>query len=115
MSHVFILNSFQPQFMRLCVFLNGSQEPHGKDYFMTYDRESYRKHLAPLKLPKDQENIILDELWTLTDNLARQARTAPLYPLQFALVSETFDAIERAIALESKENTKTREEEESCP
>lgn len=82
---------------------------------MTYDRESYRKHLAPLKLPKDQENIILDELWTLTDNLARQARTAPLYPLQFALVSETFDAIERAIALESKENTKARKEEESCP
>ncbi|TLP43440.1 hypothetical protein FDK21_17980 [Cohaesibacter sp. CAU 1516] len=82
---------------------------------MTYDRERYRKHLAPLKLTKKAEDTILDELWILTENLARQSRTAPLYPLQFALVAEAFDAVERAIALESKENTTTREEEEACP
>lgn len=114
-THVFIFNAFQHQDMRLYVNPHGWQEPYGKEIFMTYDRERYRKHLAPLKLPEEQENILLDELWTLTDNLARQARTAPLYPLQFALVAETYDAIERAIELESKENATEREKEEPCP
>ena len=118
MTHVFILNAFQQQDMRLRVQSHGWQEPYGKDNFMTYDRERYRKHLAPLKLPIERENSILDELWPLAEHLARvsrEAATNPLYPLQFALVAEAFDAVERAIALESKENTKAREEEEACP
>ena len=118
LTHVFIFNAFQQQDMRLLVYPNGWQEPYGKDDFMTFDLEQYRKHLAPLKLPKEQENAILDELWPLAEHLARASREAasnPLYPLQFALVAETFDAVERAIALESKENTKAREEEETCP
>lgn len=107
MTHVFIFNGFQLQDMSLSGVAWESN-------FMTYDRERYRKHLAPLNLPKDNEDQLLDQLWAFANDLARQSCTLPTYPLQFALAAETFEAIEQAIALASSNTETQTEKEEPC-
>lgn len=76
---------------------------------MTFDLERYRAHIAPLNLTREQEDELLHDLWTMTEALLDQSIASPTYPLQFAIACEAFDALEEAIALESKETT-TKEE-----
>jgi hypothetical protein len=80
---------------------------------MTFNRDQYRKHIAPLKLSPEQEDQLLDELWALSEALVDQSLASPFYPLQLALTYEAFDAVERAIVLESQ-HTPTNKEK-SCP
>lgn len=109
MVHVFTSNPFQPLSMRPV----GKIGPHGKDYFMTFNRDQYRDHIAPLKLPREQEDKLLDDLWALSEALVDQSLTSPFYPLQLALTSQAFDAVERAIVLESKLTPEKKEK--PCP
>lgn len=81
---------------------------------MTFDLERYRAHIAPLNLPKDQEDQLLRDLWAMSEALLDLTITAPTYPLQFALTKQAFDAIEEALALVSEE-TPRKTEEASCP
>lgn len=78
---------------------------------MTFDPERYRAHIAPLKLTREQENELLDDLWKITEALVDQSFTSPTYPLQFALAYEAFDAVERALAVESEETATETEGE----
>lgn len=108
MVHVFIFNSFQLQNMRPI----GTIGPHGKDLFMTFDREQYRAHISPLKLTKQQEDDLLTELWNIAETLVDQSFSSPAYPLQLVIACEAFDAVEQAIA--GKLQTEPTKEEELC-
>lgn len=80
---------------------------------MTFDRDKYRDHITPLNLPQKQEDQLLDDLWALSEALVDQSLSSPFYPLQLALTCEAFDAVEKAIVLESQ-HTPTKKEE-PCP
>lgn len=82
----------------------------GEGLSMTFDRDKYRKHIAPLNLLPEQEDQLLDDLWALSEALVDQSLTSPFYPLQLAITCEAFDAVERAIVLESQNTPKKKEE-----
>lgn len=87
--------------------------PRGEGLLMTFDRDKYRNHVALLNLPQEQEDQLLDDLWALSEALVDQSLSSPFYPLQLALTCEAFDAVEKAIVLESQ-HTPTKKEE-TCP
>ncbi|MEP4190492.1 MAG: hypothetical protein ABJN51_05400, partial [Sneathiella sp.] len=74
-----------------------------KDRFMTYDREEFRAHIAPLNLPKEQEDKMLDDLWSIAESLVDQSPLSPFYPLQLEMAYQVFDALDQTIELESKQ------------
>lgn len=82
----------------------------GEGLLMTFDRDKYRDHIKPLNLPQEQEDQLLDDLWALSEALVDQSLSSPFYPLQLALTCEAFDAVEKAIVLESQ-HTPTKKEE----
>ncbi|CAE7394299.1 unnamed protein product, partial [Symbiodinium microadriaticum] len=86
-----------------------TQRLRGKGFFMTFDLERYRAHIAPLNLDKEQEDELLRDLWGMTEALVDQCFTSPTYPLQLAITKQAFDAIEEALALVSKETEKEEE------
>lgn len=113
-GRIFLFHFTQHFDVRRSVSLPGSGEPRGKGLFMTFDLERYRVHIAPLNLPKEQEDELLRDLWAMSEALVDQSFTSPTYPLQLAITMTAFDAIEEALALVSKETT-IQEEEATCP
>lgn len=105
MMHVFYSIQFQPQHMRP----GGSAGPHGKGLFMTFDRERYRGHLAPLKLSQDQEDDLLDDLWSISETLVDQSLCSPTYPLHLAIADSAFRALDEAIAVHSQSEAEDEE------
>ena len=113
---VFQFNFFQPHIVRRSVSVLGSGEPRGKGLFMTFDLDRYRAHIAPLNLPKEQEDELLRDLWAMSEALVDQSFASPTYPLQLAITKSAFDAIEEALVLVSSDTTtnghqKTEKEE----
>lgn len=102
-GRIFLFISTQPHDVRRSVSLSGKAGPHGKGLSMTFDLERYRAHIAPLNLPRDQEDELLRDLWAMSEALFDLTITAPTYPLQLAITKEAFDAIEEALALVSKD------------
>jgi hypothetical protein len=105
----FSIHSYQPHSARLFVSFSGTEAPRGKGTFMTFDLERYRAHIAPLNLTTQQEDELLRDLWSITEALVDQSFSSPTYPLQLAVACEAFDALEDAIAVESRKETKTEE------
>ncbi|MEM9129333.1 MAG: hypothetical protein AAGA97_06385 [Pseudomonadota bacterium] len=73
---------------------------------MTFNRERYRAHIAPLNLTREKEDALLDDLWSVAEALFDLPPSAPTYPLQMSVACQAFDALEQAIAVES-EHTQT--------
>ncbi|WP_395173302.1 hypothetical protein [Roseibium alexandrii] len=113
-GRIFLFHFTQQFDVRRSVPLPGSGEPCGKGISMTFDLERYRADIAPLNLPKEQEDELLRDLWAMSEALVDQSFISPTYPLQLALTRSAFDAIEEALALVSKE-PQNKEEEVSCP
>lgn len=103
--------------------LAASAKPRRKDVAMTdninepqlFDAEKYRAHLAPLELTHEQENALLHELWTIAETLVDQSFSSAIYPHQFTVAASAFNAVNDAVAVESKDHqtnqtTKTQEE-----
>ena len=100
---IFLFHFTQQFDVRRSVPMPGFGEPCGKGIFMTFDLERYRTHIAPLNLPKDQEDELLRDLWAMSEALVDQSFASPTYPLQLAVTKTAFDAIEEALALVSTE------------
>ncbi|WP_417681658.1 hypothetical protein [Roseibium sp.] len=104
-GRIFLFISTQPHYVRP----GGKAGPRGKGFLMTFDLERYRAHIAPLNLPREQEDEMLRDLWAMTEALIDLTIAAPTYPLQLAITKQAFDAIEEALALVS-EGTTIKEE-----
>lgn len=84
-----------------------SAKPRRKDIAMTkitqhhqlFDIEKYRAHLAPLELPKAQEDELLFELWKIAETLVDQSFSDPFYPHQFTAAANAFNAVNEAVAV----------------
>lgn len=96
-GRAFLFHLIQPQNMRP----GGTAGPRGKGMFMTFDRERYRAHIAPLKLTREKEDELLDDLWLVAEALYDLSPSAPTYPLQMSVAHQAFDALKQAIAVES--------------
>ncbi|MBL6432026.1 MAG: hypothetical protein HPM95_16355 [Alphaproteobacteria bacterium] len=75
----FLFKFIQPHDVRRSACLSGKAGPHGKGLLMTFDLERYRAHIA-LNLPREQEDELLRDLWSMTEALVDQSFTARLTP-----------------------------------
>ncbi len=102
-----------------------SAKPRRKDIAMTettqhhqlFDTEKYRAHLAPLELPKAQEDELLFELWKIAETLVDQSFSDPFYPHQAIVAANAFNAVNEAVGIKlddqqnnRKQTTSTQEE-----
>lgn len=108
-GRVFLFNHFNPHNARLSDPSSGTEGLRGKGIFMTFNLERYRAYVAPLKLTREQEDELLKDLWAITEVLVDQSLSSPVYPLQLMIACDAFDALEQAIAVESK-STQIEEE-----
>jgi len=68
---------------------------------MTFDPERYRADLKPLNLPREQEDQLIADLWQITQVLYDSLDDPHFYPLHLAIANEAFDAVAKAIEVQS--------------
>ncbi|MEO0797535.1 MAG: hypothetical protein AAFX93_20490 [Verrucomicrobiota bacterium] len=68
---------------------------------MNFDLERYRADLAPLNLSRDKEDQLIQDLWQIVQVLYDNLGDPNFYPLHLAIANEAFDALAKAIEVQS--------------